>query len=213
MQEKINQNIVKAGENFLENYAKVILYTYPLLKTIEKDYADHIRNKALLSYNGVWDTERLTEYLAGEILRKERLEWLRSVVEEALSELSDLERDLIAIRYFGKRNRLRRVVALAEDKKSNDERTMDKKAIAKKAVDVEKTANDCGVSEKKLSKREYFRRQQRLAEKLSGMFWKKGLTKEVYLQDFAGAEVFERARRFVEEGKERNISLERNLFA
>lgn len=189
---------MKAGENFLENYAKVILYTYPLLKTMERDYADHIRNKALLSYNGVWDTERLTEYLAGEILRKESLEWLRGVVEETLLELSDLERDLIAIRYFGKRNRLYQVVALAEDKKVNDKK---------------KTENTCGEFEKKLSKREYFRKQQRLVEKLSGMFWKKGLTKEVYLQYFAGVEVFERARRFVEEGKERNISLERNLFA
>ena len=187
----------------MENYAKVILYTYPLLKTMEKDYADHIRNKALLSYNGVWDTERLTEYLAREILRKERLEWLRSVVEETLLELSDLERDLIAIRYFGKRNRLRCVVALADDEKATDEKHTNEKNAGRV----------CGEIEKKLSKREYFRRQQRLAEKLGGMFWKKGLTKEVYLKDFAGVDVFERARRFVEEGKERNISLERSLFA
>ena len=152
----------------MENYAKVILYTYPLLKTIGKDYADHIRNKALLSYDSAWDTERLTEYLAEEILRKERLEWLCGVVEETLLGLSDLERDLVAIRYFGIRNRLRAVVAFAKEKKGEEKKGDEKKRGEKKG------------DEKKLSRRDYFRKQQRLADKLNGIFREKGLTKEVY---------------------------------
>ncbi|MBE5740643.1 MAG: hypothetical protein E7349_07350 [Clostridiales bacterium] len=151
----------------MENYAKVILYTYPLLKTVGKDYADHIRNKALLSYESAWDTERLTEYIAEEILRKERLEWLKSVVEEVLTELNDLEKSLVAIRYFGKR------------KKSQ-------------------TAFQGNMSE-----RDYFRRQQRLAEKLNKLLSGKGVTEEVYLRDFASLDIFEKIHRFIAEGKDK----------
>lgn len=87
---------------FLENYTKVVLYAYPLLRTVGEDYAEHIRNKALLSYDSAMTTERLAEYLAEEILCKERLEWLKRTVEDVLSRLSDVERTLVAIRYFGK---------------------------------------------------------------------------------------------------------------
>ena len=60
----------------METYLKAVLYAYPLLQTVEKDYADHITNKALLSYESKKSTEELAEYLAEEILRKERLIWL-----------------------------------------------------------------------------------------------------------------------------------------
>ena len=86
----------------MENYTKVVLYAYPLLRTVGEDYAEHIRNKALLSYDSAMTTERLAEYLAEEILCKERLEWLKRTVEDVLSRLSDVERTLVAIRYFGK---------------------------------------------------------------------------------------------------------------
>ncbi|MBP3422500.1 MAG: hypothetical protein J6K86_01910, partial [Clostridia bacterium] len=52
----------------LKNYVKIILYAYPLLKTVEKDYEEHIGNKALLSYDGRWTAEQTAEYIAGEIL-------------------------------------------------------------------------------------------------------------------------------------------------
>ena len=158
----------------------MILYAYPLLKTVGKDYADHIQNKAVLSYDSAWDTERLTEYLAEEIFRKNRLEWLRSIVEEVLEELTDFEKDLVAIRYFGKKHLLQTLRENAEGKRWNE--------------------------------RAYFRRQQRLAEKLSGMLHKKGITEEVFLRDFATLDIFEKIRRFVEEGKDRNICLEEKRF-
>ena len=171
----------------MENYAKVILYTYPLLKTVGKDYADHIRNKAMLSYDSAWDTERLTEYLAEEILRKERLEWLRGVVEEVLAELSDSERELVAIRYFGKKNRLRCLSERALKKGGAAEHNREKKGSMA------------------ASERAYFRQQQKLAEKLNGLLREKGVTKEMYLRDFATLDIFEKIHRFVEEGKDRNI--------
>lgn len=189
----------------MENYAKVILYTYPLLGTIGKDYADHIRNKALLSYESSWDTEKLTEYLAEEILRKERLEWLCGVVKETLDELCDLEKDLVAIRYFGKRKRLRAIVSVSKEE------------IKGKTNGKSKGCNECigeGIGiEKKLSQRDYFRRQHRLAEKLNAIFKEKGLTKEVYLKEFAPLDVFEKVHRFVEEGKDKNLSLEERCFS
>ena len=86
----------------MENYVKTALYAYPLLKNVEEDYATHIRNKALLSYNSNTTAERLAEYLAGEILCKERLLWLKKVVSETLEKLSETERSLVSIRYFGR---------------------------------------------------------------------------------------------------------------
>ena len=55
------------GDGNLENYAKTILFAYPLLKTVEKDYEEHIRNKALLSFNGRTTALALAEYLAQDL--------------------------------------------------------------------------------------------------------------------------------------------------
>ena len=87
----------------MENYLKTVLYAYPLLKTVGEDYAEHIRNKAVLSYNSSWKTEDLAEYLAKEILRKNNLLWLRGAIDEVLAKLDETERALIAARYFGKK--------------------------------------------------------------------------------------------------------------
>ena len=87
----------------MENYLKTVLYAYPLLKTVEEDYAEHIRNKAVLSYNSRLTTEELAEYLAKEILRKNNLLWLRGAIEGVLEKLDDNERALVAARYFGKK--------------------------------------------------------------------------------------------------------------
>ena len=80
-----------------------MLYAYPLLKTVGKDYAEHIRNKAVLSYNSPRTTEDLAEYLAKEILRKNNLLWLKGAIDGVLKRLNDTERALIEMRYFGKK--------------------------------------------------------------------------------------------------------------
>ena len=87
----------------MENYLKTVLYAYPLLKTVGEDYAEHIRNKAVLSYYSSLKTEDLAEYLAKEILRKNNLLWLKKVIEGVLEKLDDKERGMIAARYFGKK--------------------------------------------------------------------------------------------------------------
>ncbi len=89
----------------MENYVREILYGYPLLKTVGKDYEIHIRNKALLGSNE--DGLRLAEYLAGEILQMDKLESLQGIVKGVLDKLTEEERVLIEGRYFGKRKKLR----------------------------------------------------------------------------------------------------------
>jgi len=155
----------------LENYVKTVLYAYPLLKTVGEDYAEHIKNKAVLSYYTPNGTERLAEYLAEEILRKNCLLWLRDVIEKTLAKLSDLERLLIEMRYFGKR---RNAVLTYRGKD--------------------------GV-EKPWSERKYFRYQQRLGEKIGGMLTIAGLSKAWFENNLLGVELIGKIYRYLEAGK------------
>ncbi len=153
----------------MKNYAKVLLYAYPLLRTVGRDYEEHIKNKAVLSYDSRKSASELAEYLAGEILQMRNLEWLKARVEEILQKLSEEERSLVAMRYFGKRGKNR------EGTGAWTERT-------------------------------YFRRQQRLGEKLVGMLSLSGVTEEVFLREFATIEPFKTIGRKVEEGRDEKIS-------
>lgn len=163
---------------FLENYTKAVLYTYPLLLTVRRDYEEHIKNKALLSYESRMTTENLMEYIAEEILCKEKLEWLKTLVEGVLDRLSDVERTLLAIRYFGKTKKVRQFLRLKAEKGGKE------------------------------SERKYFRKQQRLLQKVAAMLCQAGLTKEVYERDFAPMEIFSKVDRFLGAGKGEEISLE-----
>ncbi|MBQ8284122.1 MAG: hypothetical protein IJX75_03410 [Clostridia bacterium] len=162
----------------MENYVKVVLYVYPLLETIGEDYAEHIKNKALLSYKAT-RTEDLAIYLAEEILAKEKLEWLKGVVDGILEKLSDVERTLVAIRYFGKRRKVRTFLRLKE----RSERGLDS-----------------------WSEREYFRKQKRLSDKMGAMLAVAGLTKERYEKEFSGMELFSKVDRFVSEGRDKKMT-------
>ncbi len=84
----------------MKAYAKILLYTYPLLEGVGEEYEEHIRNQAVLSYRGNKTAQELAEYLAGEILEMRNLEWLKSKLEEALTGLGDEERQLLRARYF-----------------------------------------------------------------------------------------------------------------
>lgn len=73
---------------------------------MDKDYEIHIRNKAILSYRSPMAAERLAEYLAEEILCKDRLLWLKERIERLLEKLDKVERALVEIRYFGRKKRM-----------------------------------------------------------------------------------------------------------
>ena len=168
----------------MEQYTKAVLYVYPLLKTVEKDYEDHIRNKALLSYDTRENAERLIEYIAEEIICKERLEWLKSVVSEVLSKLSEMEKALIAIRYFGKSKKRCLVGVKWRDKKGEEAQS-------------QKTS---------WSERTYFRQQQRLLIKVSAMLKAAGLSEERYQAWFAEMEMFKRVERALKRQTKRKTS-------
>ena len=86
----------------MEEFVKEVLYAFPLLETVERDYAEHIENKAVLSYKSNLTAERLAEYIVGEIIEKQRLIWLKQLVIGVLDKLSQQERVMVAVRYFGK---------------------------------------------------------------------------------------------------------------
>ena len=164
----------------MENYAKTILYAYPLLETVEEDYAEHIRNKAALSYHSAMPTEALAEYLAGEILCKQNLVWLRNTVSGVLDRLNEEERALLEIRFFGNAKKMHQFL-----KKPNE------KGKGGGQVRVE---------------RGYFRRQKRLGDKVGAMLRCAGITENVYFSEFKDLEIFRKIHRFVEAGRDQKLS-------
>ena len=92
----------------MRNYAKAIFYAYPFLKNIDKEYDEHVFNRAVLSYRNDFSAERIALYIAGEIVEKQTLQWVKSTVDEIVRQLTDEERTLVEIRYFGKRRKIRR---------------------------------------------------------------------------------------------------------
>ena len=155
----------------MENYIKAVLYAYPLLKTVGEDYAEHIKNKAVLSYHSPRGTERLAEYLAEEILRKNCLLWLKDSIEKTLAKLSALEKLLIEMRYFGKKRN---------------------QPLTYRGKDGE---------EKPWSERKYFRAQQKLGDKIGGMLLQAGITKAWFENNLLGVELIGKIYRYLQEGK------------
>ena len=160
----------------MEKYLKAVLYAYPLLETVEQDYDIHIKNKAVLSYRNDKSAEELAVYIAEEIIRRERFAWLKKTVAKILDTLSEKERSLLELRYFGKRRK--------------------------------RTSNTLqGQSECVLSESSYFRAQNRLAEKVGAMLVRAGFTKEVYENDFADTEIFQRVNAILARREKRKISI------
>ena len=154
----------------LKNYVKIILHTYPFLKTVGQDYEEHIRNRALLSYDGRWTAEQTAEYLATEILNMRRLEWLRVKIENMLDKLTDVERGLTEIRYFGKGRKLKSF--------------------------LQKQKNP--LSKRAFTERGYFRYQERLLDKISSLLILDGVTEEVYRRELASIDVIQKIAKTAE---------------
>ncbi len=151
----------------MKNYVKTILCAYPFLKTVEEDYEEHIRNRALLSYDGRWTAEQTAEYLAEEILNMRRLEWLKGKIEGVLNKLTDVEKTLAEIRYFGKRRKL--------------------KSFLKKEKNP--------LSKRAWTERSYFRYQERLGDKISSLLALDGLTEEIYERELASIDVIQKVEK------------------
>lgn len=164
----------------VKNYVKAVLYGYPLLKTVREDYQAHIENKAALSVRTDKSAFELAVELAKEICEKRDLEWLKACVEAALDMLTDVEKTLIATRYFGKRRKVKKPLLPASE--------LPKTEIAA------------------WSERKYFRFQNRLSEKVGAILNRLGLTEAVFEKKFAKTDIFERIYRSVCEGKDQKIA-------
>lgn len=168
-------------------FVRAVTYAYPYLKTVESDYGECIKNRALLSYRSGKSAEEISISIAEDILEQRKLVWLKGVVESVLAILSDTERMLVAIRYFGKERKKRATVGL----KGKALREAQDKARADK---LGKTGT-IGI----WSERKYFRAQQRLCERLKALYIQAGLTEEVFEKEFLSVEIMEKIYRFAEE--------------
>ena len=151
----------------MENYVKVILYGYPLLKTVGEDYEAHIRNRAVLSHNSTMTAASLAEYLASEILEMQTLEWLKATVEEVLSGLQEEERELLAIRYFGKIKHLQDFLKIKAEEKGWSKRKyyrMQKRLERKITARLKGAGVTKEIYDKKLSDTDIFRKIHKFVE-------------------------------------------------
>ena len=171
----------------MKEYVKTILYVYPLLKTLEKEYQEHILNRAVLSYRINQSVEGEVEDLVQEIADKRNLAWLKTCVERVLAQLSDEEKTLIAVRYFGKERKI-------------------KKATVAKSV-TEKTRK-CAMSEST-----YFRKQNRLIDKLGELLSAVGVDEKTFEGLFACMPLFQKVSA-LQVRRERKLSQnERHWFS
>lgn len=164
----------------VKSYVKAVLYGYPLLKTVSEDYQAHIENKAALSVRTDKSAFELAVELAGEVCQKKDFEWLKGCVEKALDMLTDVEKTLIAVRYFGKRRKM------------------------KKSFPCDKELPKTEIAA--WSERKYFRFQNRLSEKVGSILLRLGVTEEIFEEKFAKTDIFEKIYRFVCEGKDQKIA-------
>jgi tmRNA-binding protein len=163
---------------FMENCVKTILYTYPKLKTLEEDYGQHIENKAVLSHRYHGDPCELVEYIAGEILKKRKLEWLKKELDCLLDKFSEEEYLLLSIRYFGKISR-----AKNEGKKLDGTKEF--------------------LEKYHWSERSYYRKQGRVLKKMVAEINRIGITKEVFEKEYLQFEFFKMVYRFLKAKKKK----------
>ncbi len=150
----------------MEYYLKAVLYAYPILKKTEETYGECIKNKALLSYRSSKSAEAVAESIANEILEKENLLWLKERVERMTGKLSEGERSLLAVRFFGKRDKIKKLPYAELERRRDGKRT--------------------------LSERQYFRLLNRVGEKAASMLVAEGVTKELYEEKFSKVELLQK---------------------
>ena len=158
------------------NYIKTILYAYPQLTGLEEGYREHISNQAILSHDGRMETEKLMVYLMQETERKAKIAELKKLTERALKKLSLEERLLLDARYFGRSDSVKRIFAAV------------KAGVAKGEY----------AKLKPWTERTYFRRQDKLIKKIAQRLEAVGLTKEVFLKEYADLDGVAEVYRYLE---------------
>ena len=149
----------------MENYIKAVLYAYPFLRKAEETYGECIRNKALLSYRSGKSAETVAEAIAREILEKDDLLWLKERVESVLDKLTAGEKALIGVRFFGKKNKIKKL-PYAELERGR-------------------------WRAQSVSERQYFRLLNRVGEKAATLLVAEGVTKELYEKTFSKVDMLQ----------------------
>ncbi|MBR2341828.1 MAG: hypothetical protein IKA72_05420 [Clostridia bacterium] len=160
----------------MENCVKAILYTYPKLKMLEEAYSQHIENKAVLSYRYRGDPCELVEYIAEEILKKQKLAGLKRELDCLFDKLSEEEYLLLSIRYFGKISR-----AKNENVKADGAKEL--------------------IEKYHWSERSYYRKQARVLKKMIAEINRIGITKEVFEKEYLQFEFLKMVYRFLNSKK------------
>jgi hypothetical protein len=160
----------KGRRENLENYVKAILYIYPRLGDMERDYEEHIKNKAFMSYDYRVTTEALAEYIAAEIITVRSIAQLKGTIDEILGKLTRQEKLLLELRYFRRKR------------------------------EVERMRSEGGIALSD-SRRNYFRRQDRLLKKVGCMMKAKGLTEGIFFNEYICYDWMSSVYRFIEEGR------------
>lgn len=93
---------------------ETVLYLYPRLEELEKDYEDHIMNKAVLSHGGREDATALAEYIASQVIEKRKFMELHQKLDRVWARLTDEEKELVLLRY----GRRRKIPALLKKKQN-----------------------------------------------------------------------------------------------
>ncbi|MBQ4269230.1 MAG: hypothetical protein IJB97_06250 [Clostridia bacterium] len=173
----------------MDSYVKAIMYAYPYLEYMEKEYAQHIENKAVLSYAGDQNVERLAEYIVGQVIEKEKIGKLKTLADQVWETLTDVEKTLVAIRYFGAEKKIKRAT------RATGAGTFRVDEIRERL----KTAFS--------NERNYFRRQQRLLKRLAATFRNLGLTEAAFLSEFGDVAFLRKVFETVKEGKDARLQL------
>ena len=152
------------------------------MEELIEDYAVHIRNKALFSYTGSQNAERLAEYLAEQILEKRNFERLKKLLDGVWEKLNDTDKYFARLKYFP------------------DEKNAEESAFGGDRLTVEK----CAVAF--TSERNYFRRQNKLLKKVGALLRSVGLTEDTFLKEFGKIPVLRIVYKNIKNGKERKMN-------
>lgn len=170
---------------------------------MEKEIEDHIRFKALTSYDYRRSSEKMVEYVAKQVALRQTLLRLKTTVKTVIDALSEEERLLMDLRYFGKLDDV--VKRLRGCLRRSDE----------PCVRARKICQTLGIK-RVWSERSYFRKQKALLEKVEAKFIAAGLSDKDFENDYGDLGVIRFVQRVLERGREvvaigRELALVRKL--
>ncbi len=171
----------------MEMRVKTALYAYPQLDRIGREYEEHIKNRAILSYGSKMATEKLTEYIAEEIVRRRSVERLKEELSRIVDGLTEEEKWLLDARYFGKVDRLKRLFAAQK-------------------------VGLCKVTIKPWCERTYYRKQARLLKKIVSLLKARGIDEALFDNEYLDIEYLALIYQYLMSGKEIGCSKKESAF-